>query len=448
MTSSLARRIVPVCFLSAVAIAAAVAPGSANAALLTKCAGSSIEAAGSSLQAVAQQQVWAVDFNKSKAAGACSGKQGSKGTPTVTYKSTSSGKGFAAWNEKLEYGALGYIGTDNTVNQAEKEELEAEADSEGTKSTVLTIPVVQAAVAVVVNLPEGCTGNSTVASNRLALSQKVLEGIFSGSVKTWNQITEAGDQLVQVAGGPTCDKEAAITPVVRKDASGTTHIFKRFLNWTDSSALKTKSGEKTWNELSELANSTLWPETITPAEGEKGSGLLKKVAETPSSIGYAVLAEARELGFAPSTGGPSTQKFWVELEDSSKKGKAKYADPSDNGDAKELSNSNCKKTVYTNGKASFPPPSVKSTWNEVTTEQFSKTYALCGLTYDLALTNAATYKGHGTTQGQATTVQNYLQYVVEKKGGQKEIANHDYLALPSNVMARAQEGPSQITWEE
>ena len=447
MKSSLARRIVPACVISAAAVAAAVAPGTASAALLTKCGGAPIEAAGSSLQAVDQDQVWNPDFNKSKAAGACSGKQGTKGTPTVTYKSTSSGKGFAAWHEKLEYGALGYIGTDNTVNQTEKEELEAEGTSEGPASTVLTIPVAQAAVAIVVNLPEGCEAKSKV-TGRLALSQKALEGIYSGSIKTWGAITEDGDELAQVVGGPTCNKEASITPVVRKDASGTTHIFKRFLNWTDPNALKTKSGEKTWNELSELGNSTLWPETITPAEGEKGSGLLKKVAETPSSIGYAVLAEARELGFAPESGGPGKQKFWVELENTNKKGKATYSDPSSNGDAKELSNSNCKKTVYTNGKASFPPPSVKSTWNEVTTEQFSKSYALCGLTYDLALSNAAKYKVDGTTQGEATTVENYLQFVVEKKGGQKEIANHDYLALPSNVLTRADEAPGLIAWEE
>jgi len=447
MTSLFARRIVPACVLSAAAVVALAAPGTSSAALLTKCGGSAIEAAGSSLQGVAQDQVWNPDFNKSKVAGACSGKQGTGASPKVTYKNTSSGKGFAAWDEKLEYGALGFIGTDNTVNQTEKEELEAEGTSEGPASTVLTIPVAQSAEAIVVNLPEGCTGNSKV-TGRLALSQKALEGIYSGSVTKWSQITEDGDELVQVVGGPTCNKEASITPVVRKDPSGTTHIFKRFLNWSDTGLLKTKSGEKTWNELSELPNSTLWPETITPAEGEKNSGLLKKVAETPSSIGYAVLAEARELGFAPEGGGAGKQKFWVELENTSKKGKATYSDPSANGDAKELSNSNCKKTVYTNGKASFPPPSVKSTWNEVTTEQFSKTYALCGLTYDLALSNAAKYKVHGTTQGQATTVENYLQYVVEKKGGQKEIANHDYLALPSNVLTRAQEAPGLITWEE
>ena len=438
MKSLLARRIVPACILSAAAVAALAAPGTASAALLGKCGGSNIEAAGSSLQGVAQDQVWNVDFNKSKAKSACSGTL----KPTVTYKNTSSGKGFEAWDKNLEYGTLGFIGTDNTVSQTEKEALEAEADGPGTGGTVLTIPTAQSSEAIIANLPAGCTGNSTVsgASGRLVMSQKVLEGIYSGSVTNWSQITEGGDELVQKAGGPTCNKAATITPVVRKDKSGTTHIFKRFLDWTDKEALKTKSGSKTWNELSELENSTLWPEAITPAEGEKNSGVIERVAATASSVGYAVMSEAREKGFAPSTGGANTQTFWVELESGNKKGRATYADPSDNGDAAALSNSNCKKAVYTNGKASFPPPSVTAPWNEVTTERYSKTYALCGLTYVLALANYAAYEGHGTTQGEATTVQNYIAYVTEKKGGQKEIANHDYLALTGTVLKEAQKG--------
>lgn len=441
MKSLTVRRIVPACVVSAAAMAALVLPGSAGAALLPQCTGTSPqEAQGSSLQADAQINVWGPKFDTSKAKSACGSNPTHK--PVVKYVSTSSGKGFAKWAAG-EFGQWGFIGTDNTVNAAEKAQLEAEAKVGSTGGEILTIPVAQAAVAIVMNLPAGCTAKSSVAgaTSRLVLTQAELQGIYSGSVKTWNQITGSGDEL----SGEGCNKEAAIIPVVRNDASGTTHIIKRFMNWSNKSPIKVKNSkgeavEETWAELSELGESTVWPEAITPERGEKGSGLLEKVAATPGSIGYAVLAEAREFGFTGAT------KFWAELESENKHGKLKFHDPSENGVNVKASNSNCKKVVYSNGAKTFPPPSAKEVWNNVTANQFSKTYPLCGLTYDLAIANYAAFENHGTTQGEATTVENYLAYVTEKKGGQQEIAGHDYLAMPKPVAAKATQGVKFINW--
>ena len=457
MKSLFARGMVPACVVSAVAVTALLVPGAASAALGTQCSGTGAlpgppqEAAGSSLQAVAQQKVWTVKFNTSKAKTACSGTQGSKGKPVVSYISTSSGKGFEAWDPKEEFKKFGFIGTDNTVDLTEKEALEKEAKGPGSftaGSGILTIPVAQSSVALIVNLPEECTATSTVgsASGRLVLSQASLEGIYAGSVTKWSELTEGGRNVLTGTGCAT-----AIKPVARKDKSGTTHILKRFMNWTTKETkLKFHGGsELTWNEASELANSTLWPEAITPIEGEKSSGLIAAVNANKGSIGYVALPEVREQGgFAEgSGGGKGTAKFWVVLESSSKKGKPTYVDPATNGDISALGNSNCSKTVYSNGKASFPPPAVTSAWNEVTAEQFSKTYALCGLTYDLALANYGAFEVNGTSQGEATTVSNFLAYVTEKKGGQKEIAGHDYLALPKAVDSRAVSGVKLIKWE-
>jgi ABC-type phosphate transport system substrate-binding protein len=442
MKSLSARRIVPACVVSVAAIAALAAPGTAGASLLPQCTGTSPqEAQGSSLQADAQQHVWGPKFDTSKAKSACGSNPTHK--PVVTYVSTSSGKGFAKWAAG-EFAQWGFIGTDNTVNPAEKTQLEAEAEEGSTGGEILTIPVAQASVAVVMNLPKGCTAKSSIAgaTTRLVLTQKQLQAIFSGGIKTWNEITGNGDELL---GGAGCESSAPIIPVVRKDASGTTHIFKRFLNWTEKNSIKVKNSKgeavsETWDELSELGESLVWPEAITPERGEKGSGLLEKVGETAGSIGYAVLAEAREFGFTGAS------KFWVELESENKHGKVKFQDPSENGLATKASNSNCKKIIYSNGSKTFPPPSAKEPWNNVTADQFSKTYPLCGLTYDLALANYAAFKNHATTQGEATTVENYLAYVTEKKGGQKEIAGHDYLAMPAPVAAKAQQGVKLINW--
>jgi ABC-type phosphate transport system substrate-binding protein len=521
MKSFSARRILPACVISAAAVAALGAPGAANAALLKQCEGTNIGAAGSSLQAEAQIKVWNPRFNTSASTTACSGTQGpTHGTPTVTYTSTSSGKGYEAWDVSHEFGNDAFIGTDNTVNAAEKSSLEALA-TPSDDGKVLTVPVLQGAVAIIVNLPEGCAAASTTSKGRLALNQSTLEKIFNNEVTEWSQITEDGDTISQKApvkvskvtvtsGSPTatvaakgfpgvrkgtvitgkdipvgttvvsvsgdtltmsnnatgtlagtdsltftfstCNPNSPITTVVREDSSGTTHIFKRFLHWSNTGTVTTPSGNFTWNELSEgtktcptgTSCNTLWPTGVGVVKGNKGEGLVKKVAETPGSIGYANLADARnpEYGgaFTPPYGGEKSQSFWVELENEP----GTYADPSSDKDVEKRASANCKSTVYSNGLASFPPPSVESTWNEVTTEQYSKTYAICGLTYDLVLANYQAYPG--TSQTEATTAENYEAYTLSSTGGQKEIANNDYLPLTKVVLSRSLEALPLITW--
>src|ERR1700684_4264116 len=92
---SVARRMIAACALCVVAIAALVAPGVASAAKETKseCKGSSIIAAGSTLQKFAQKEIWIKDFHTSKNAKACSGEK----QPGITYESIGSGQGLEDW---------------------------------------------------------------------------------------------------------------------------------------------------------------------------------------------------------------------------------------------------------------------------------------------------------------------------------------------------------------
>lgn len=430
------------------AVAAFVAPSAANAALPGHCKGSSTEGAGSSLQAEAQV-IWDPGFSASKTAGCVGG-------PTVSYHSIGSGAGYKEWNEKEHFGTVGFIGTDNTVNLAEKESVEKKVDA-GKTSKFLTIPVLQSALAIVVNLPEHCTANSKAAAGRLGLNQAILEGIYKGTIKTWKQITEEegpADELL----GAECNKEAPIIPIVRKDGSGTTHIFKKFLNLTNSTPMASEDGkEHTWAELGEGSLSTKWPTAagvVHPAE-ETNVGMLKAVAATPGSIGYPNLADARNPVNGGFTG-QSPQRFWVVLE-SSKKEKTtskgvkitrKYIDPSKNKDTAASSESNCKDTEFTNGPngegGTFPPPSADAAWNEVTAAPESKTYALCGLTYDLVLTNYSAYASHGGNESEAQTVKDFESYAISKTGGVKDIKNHDYAGIPASVIKKAQEGIAEI----
>ena len=164
-------------------------------------------------------------------------------------------------------------------------------------------------------------------------------------------------------------------------------------------------------------------------------------AAHPGLIGYASLADAR-ANATFKTGGAGKQAFWVELENEVKGSKVKYAEPSTNGEAETTAGANCKKTVYSNGKNPFPPPSVTEAWNEVTTKTSEKTYPLCGFSYDVSVTSYKLLPG--TVTGESETVKNYLQYVTEKKGGQEILNTNDYEALPSTVDKIAKGGTAVI----
>ncbi len=440
MTFMTARRAISTGIVAAASVAAFVAPSAASAALPGHCLGTSTEGAGSSLQAEAQA-IWDPGFSTSKA--------GCIGGPTVKYHSIGSGAGYKEWNEKHNYGTIGFVGTDNTVNLAEKESVEKEVEA-GKSSELLTIPVLQGSVAIVVNLPENCTATSKVASGRLGLNQSTLEGIYKGSINNWTQLNEV-EGASNTLTGTGCN--TAIIPVVRKDSSGTTHIFKKFLNLSDSSPLASEDGkEHTWSELGEGSLSKTWPTgaKVVHAAEETGPGLLKEVAAKPGSIGYANLADARNTANGGFTG-QSASRFWVVLE-SSKKEKAtskgvkisrKYVDPSKNKDAEAASEANCKDTEFSNGGGSFPPPTVDSPWNEVTAKAESKTYALCGLTYDLVLTNYEAYAGG--TANEAQTVIDFENYVLSSTGGAKAVAKtHDYAPLPKLLAPEALKGIEKI----
>jgi ABC-type phosphate transport system substrate-binding protein len=444
MRSLPVRHLIMACTISAAAVVALVAPGAASASLGTQCSGSNILGEGSSLQKFAQQTVWNPDFNTSSAKAACNGKQGTKAKPTVKYAPEGSGAGLKSWGAQesghFEGARVSFVGTDEAPDAKQKEEIE----SFGAKETLLTIPVLQASVAIIVHLPNTCTATSSKEKGRLELDNLTLEKIYRGTITKWNEIIAAetanGDTL-------TCTEasqaNSAITRVVRFDESGTTFLLKKYLYQINME--KNVTGGKSWLELAEGHENTVWPGTVVRPT-EKGTGpLVKLTAETAGSISYANLADARKNGaFTPPSGGAGTALFWAPVQDNGlATSKEKYADPSTDKDSASLASSNCAGTVFVNGTKEFPPPSVKSTWNEVTSQTTEKKYSLCGLTYDIALTKYSAYPG--TTLAATTTAQNFLHYVVEKSGGEKNIKNQDYLALPKGeVQEEAEEGASLI----
>lgn len=457
MMSRSARRILPACVLSAAAVAALAAPGAASAFTLVQCEGGAIHGKGSSAQKLLQINIWNPQFNTSANGKACNGTQGSKGKPAVTYTSTGSGAGMESWGVETKAGGEirfgkenAFVGTEIAPSKKQSEEI----TSHGAAGTLLTIPVAQPAIAILIHLPKGCekaTGGPT--PGRLAMKDSTVEKVFQGTFTTWSKVLNKAT----LVGNSECTKsllsKAPISRVVREDGSGTTDAYMKYLGVIFK---KEVAPGKTWNQLGEVANNTTWPnEAEHPVlRGSGGGGVAKKVAETPGSIGYANVADARaNSAFVPPAGGSEKAVFWAVVESN----KELYVDPSTNGEVATVGDSNCAETLYTNGKKKFPPPTTTELWNEVTTAKKQKNYDICYITYDLALTKYSAFtKGttveEAPTEAEARTVADYLGYELSTGtgGGQEAAAGNDYAKLPTNenptlnVLKIAQEGVAKV----
>lgn len=458
MMSRSARRILSACALSAAVAAVLAVPGAASAEFtLAQCEGSAIHGKGSSAQKLLQINVWNKQFNESANAAACNGTQGSLGKPAVTYTSTGSGVGLESWGVETKAGGEirfgqenAFVGTEIAPNKKQSEEI----TSHGAAGTLLTIPVAQPAIAILIHLPKGCekvTGGP--APGRLALKDATLEKVFQGTATTWNMVLNKATMVGNAECAKSLQKTLKITRVVREDGSGTTDSFMKYLGVVFK---KEVAPGKTWNQLGEPANNTTWPnEAEHPVlRGNGGGGVVSKVAETPGSIGYANVADARaKAAFVPPAGGPEKAVFWAEVENH----KESYSDPSTNGEIATVADSNCGETAYTNGKKKFPPPTTTELWNEVAPGKLQKTYEVCYLTYDLALTKYSAFTIGTTvaeppTEAEARTAKDYIGYELSTGagGGQEAAAGNDYAKLPTNenptlsVLKIAQEGDKKI----
>jgi ABC-type phosphate transport system substrate-binding protein len=424
------------------------ASGAASASVGQQCSGVAVTGQGANAAQIAIQSVWGPDFNTSANSTACNGTQGSGGKPLVSFTKSSSGIGLESWGANGHSASFApsnaYVATEEPPNATQKTEIESH-ETKSTANTLETIPLAQEDFVILVNLPTGCTATSTSNPGRLVLNNTTLEAIWRGTITTWSSITEGGDKL----SGASCNAATPITRIVRLDSAGTTHVLKKYLFLINESTFETEKGQDlTWNGVAEGTENTTWPKlaAVVRPSSTGDTAEVAKVAATPSSIGYAGLADARaNTSFVPPSGGPSTALFWTPIENNGTTAKKPtYKDPSTDGESATTAQANCAKTKYTNGKSKFPPKKTTESWSPVTTATKETNYPICGIIYGLALDGYADYPG--TEPAEATTVNNFFLFALSTtaEGGQSLILNHDYEPLTTPLDKEATTGAKAI----
>jgi Fibronectin type III domain/Protein of unknown function (DUF3616) len=391
-----------------------------------RCNGADIVGAGSSVQEIAQSEVWKPRFEDTLC---------DSGThPTISYQSVGSGAGMQAWSFDGVKGSIdtnrSYIGTDAPPSAAQIANIESAAGG----AQLAVIPVAQTAIAILANPPAGCTVDQITNSN--------LAAVFEGRIASWDK--------VEGAAGAGC--KAPSTRVVRADASGTTYQLKNYLFQLYKKGLFCTEGgtegRLSWREMEPLETSnTAWPEAcfekslskvVRAGEGPGGIAEVNKVDETPGGIGYAALPDAKAI----AKGGTEI----LELQNNGQRSgfEAEFADP-----ATVKGTANCGGISYTGFKLGA---SLDVDWSGVFGARPAvggTSYPLCALTYDLAFHG---YRAAGFAEGQEITVRDYLDDYVVQAAGQAEIAGNYYSRLPTSaeprfdVLSAARRAAAEIGW--
>jgi phosphate transport system substrate-binding protein len=172
----------------------------------------------------------------------------------VAYQSVGSGAGIAQLQA-------------NTVDFGDSDAFMKDSDIAKGKGPVVQIPLVQAPVVVVYNLPDVASG--------LKFDGNTIGKIFSGAITAWN------DPAIKALNPGISLPSTPIAVAHRSDGSGTTAIFTDFLTQTSPAWVTALGGSTT-----SVGKTVAWPVGI----GGKGNdGVSAVVSQTPGGIGYVEL---------------------------------------------------------------------------------------------------------------------------------------------------------------
>lgn len=417
-----------------------------------KCA--AITASGSSLQNLAQTEVWTPTFSATGFEKVIK-EQRCENSTTITYTATSSGKGLGEWGSKEGVLKLGeasngkeeldaFVGTDVGPEGSATTGQIGHMDEAGKNATennsVTTVPIAQSAISVIVSLPVGCKVKKKTEKGRI--ENKPLE-------EEYNTDAIPFDELIDNVGIETTGCTAVPAVQARESASGTTAGFKRYLDDLEPSVYGP------FTETAEKAESTTeWPELSNKQEtGNKTGGeLAKKVYETPGTIGYADLADVRKAGFvgvAPQEHTNSKGEKYISIALTVNNGGIESAGEYVNPEVVATGEANCSKAAYPEPTEVGPNVDWSIAKQGNATIAATGVYPICTMTFDVAWEHYSYVKGENAskvavayTQKEANTVFNYLKWVASSEGGQLQstLKTGHFAPLPAKVRLEAEKG--------
>ncbi len=162
---------------------------------------------------------------------------------------------------------------DHTVDFAASDAAITPEDMAKVSEGVQLLPMTAGEIVLSYNLKE---------VKELKLSREAYVGIFSGTIKKWNdaKIAKANP------GAKLPDQE--ITVVSRADSSGTNFVFTQHLSAISPEFAKAPG----------FGNTVNWPETMKMVKAPKNDGVAATIKQTPGAIGYI------EYGFAVMSKSP------------------------------------------------------------------------------------------------------------------------------------------------
>lgn len=502
--------------LGAVAASAVLAAPASAAFTSDKCLGDPAAGRGASFAASAHNQVFAPNFSSVFCASVGS-------APSMSYESTGSGSGRRVMGARTNgspegdntSGALSrsfaprYGMSEEPLSSVDQVNVNKGTDAVGDEGIIRTIPLALGSVAIVVNIPDGCSitqqadGSALTSgqqaslsdptsanTRRLQLTRSQIELIFNGGteIDTW------GELVAWINDGNSTPSEASDTrcanfPLVRirrLDDGGTTFVLKDYLNQLNPGrgwlSTYTTPDTRTWpnhdrtvsfdynndgdttDAIASCAaqfapfNATTCTEgsvpllqttEVPPSAGNGNDDLVNKVNDFDGAIGYGDLSTARQQrSFAFERQANATDdKYWVKVQ---AKNLTSYADPQSAPTGFVTSGargSSCNTATLRNLPGGADPTT--GDWSQASaTDSTQAGYGICSLTYALAFDDySGPYSAQADQAAEERKARSVRDYLeAATTSGQTGLVSFDYAPLSPDLQTLASNAAKQIGW--
>jgi ABC-type phosphate transport system substrate-binding protein len=301
---------------------------------------------------------------------------------------------------------------------------------------MVSVPVAQAAIAVIVTMPVGCVPTIPEGASAGVDDSNLEEQWWAGEKTLAQQVLLRKGSW----SGSACTSSSPPTLVAMSRPSGATAAFKDFLDAVNSRWQSFIEPEEIFHEPLSKTVASSWPQNFRiHLTAESPAIEASNVYETPNSMGYVDLAAARNAGFPGfdmvrhKTSQGEVYSFMLLVQSNAKElHPNEFAEPE-----KESGEADCGGKLYTGTPKNVAP---NSDWSGVRLEapldgEDGKWgyYPICTLTFDLAWQHyglvGSYYGSQEMAWETANTVRGYLGYVVSE-AGQKGLAAEHYAPLP------------------